>query len=151
MMCVFLFARRQTPLLAPTRTTHIGSEHDRVLRIASELGLVQTRRKQLDVRTTAVNVLLVLGGELQNQVLVLIVEHIVHLRRVAIETSILRSLDSLILGVAVPLSSRPRPLTHLLGLLPAGRLHPAILVTYTSRTCTDCNPHRTSLGSRPQP
>ena len=111
-----------------TGTASIRSEHDGVLRIATELALVRSGGQQLDVGTTAVNVLLVLGRELQHEILSLVVEHLVHLGRVTVELGVLRGLDALILGIAVPLAGAPAPLAHLLGLLPASGLHPSVFV-----------------------
>ena len=60
--------------LIATGTASVGSEHDLVLGITAELGLVGLGRKELDVRATAVNVLLVLGSKLKDEILSLVVD-----------------------------------------------------------------------------
>lgn len=53
-----------------SRTADVRAEHNIVRGITVHVGLVELAVKQLDVSTPAINVLLVLHGELNNQGLV---------------------------------------------------------------------------------
>jgi hypothetical protein len=106
-------------------SAHIGSKHDLVVSVSTELGLVHVS-EELDVSTTAVKVLLMLHLELEDQVLVLISESLRHLGGKAVMLGILRGLDTLVSGITIPLTSGVLPCTHFTLRLPVGRYSPAI-------------------------
>ena len=70
------------------RAAYVWAEHDRVLRVLAQLSLVQPRREELDVRSAAVDELLVPHRKLQHQRLVLVLERL-HLGRVCVVTIVL--------------------------------------------------------------
>ena len=78
--------------------------------------------------------------DLKDEILSLVVEHLIHLRGVSVELGVLARLNALVLGVAVPLAGSPAPLAHLLGLLPLRRLHPSLLVSYILMYATKTAP-----------
>ena len=57
---------------AVASTADVGAEHDVVLGVAIEACLVKTLGEDLEVATTAVNVLLMLHGELNDKILALV-------------------------------------------------------------------------------
>jgi len=86
-------------------TADVGAEHDVVSGVAIEVGLVKAGGEELDVATTAVEVLLVLDGELEDEVLALILEGGRELGGDRVEAGILRGLETEILGgIAVVLA-----------------------------------------------
>ena len=93
------------------RTADVRPEHDVVLRRALELGLVEGT--QLEVGATTVDVLLVLGAELDNQILSFVANWLVKFGREAVEASILASLNSFVVFISVNFSGGVFPLTNL--------------------------------------
>ena len=60
--------------LLGARAADVGTEHDRVRRLAMHVLLVQRTWEYLDIATSAVNVLLMLHRQLDNQCLVLVTD-----------------------------------------------------------------------------
>ena len=94
-MILSLVAEDNMDLLG-TRSTDIGTKHNIVRRISMHVLLVHATIKQLDISTSAVDVLLVLHRELDDQRLVLVGDRGV-LGRNGVELSILRGLETLVL------------------------------------------------------
>ena len=93
------------------------AEHDVVLVVAAELGVVGLVGQKLDVAAAAVRVLVVLhlGGELDYEGLALGRGHLGHLARDRVEAHVLRAREALVrLLIHEPLAARDRKLAHLL-------------------------------------
>ena len=85
-------------------STDVGTKHDVVRRISMHIGLVQRAVEQLDVSTVAIDVLLVLHGELNHHRLVHIGEWF-ELGGHSVELGILAGLHTLVLlGITVELA-----------------------------------------------
>lgn len=76
-----------------SRSTDIWSKHDQVFTVTVHIGLVQFVTEYLDVTTTAVDILFVFNGELDDKVFTVIAEFI-EFGRNSVETSILTGLDT---------------------------------------------------------
>ena len=111
------------------RAANVGSEHDGVGGVAAELGggEVGSAGEELDVGAAAVDLLLVLDGELDDEVLaVRRLEGLGQRSGNAVELSVLAGLDALVGLVAVPLAGGVLPLAHVGLGLPVGRDRPAV-------------------------
>mmetsp|Transcript_23844 Transcript_23844/g.48278 ORF Transcript_23844/g.48278 Transcript_23844/m.48278 type:complete len:319 (-) Transcript_23844:72-1028(-) len=111
-------------------TADVGTEHDSVFCVTSELGACEgiASGEKLDVCTSAVDALLMLHRVLDDEVLAVRgVEHLVHLGRDAKESSVRAGLNALVGLIAVPLARSVLPLAHLSSRFPVGRLRPAVL------------------------
>jgi hypothetical protein len=86
-------SKRACTYIFTSTGTNYSAEDEPVGGLPAELLLVDVAAEQLDVATAAVEVLLVLHGELQHQGLVLIAELRV-LRRDGVEPVVLRRLDA---------------------------------------------------------
>mmetsp|Transcript_17688 Transcript_17688/g.29729 ORF Transcript_17688/g.29729 Transcript_17688/m.29729 type:complete len:230 (+) Transcript_17688:896-1585(+) len=87
---------------------NVGAEHDAVGSVTAEVRHLSTAggRHQLDVATTAIHLLLVLDGELEDEGLALVVERLRHLGVDGVEAGIRAGLDTLVsLLIAKPLAS----------------------------------------------
>jgi len=78
-------------------TADIGTEHDVVDGIAVEVDLVESRGDKLDVATTTVEALLVLDGELEDEVLALVGEGGLDLAGNGVEAGVLGGLETKVL------------------------------------------------------
>merc|ERR1719322_1410711 len=85
----------------------VGAEHHVVRAVAVHISLVEGAVEELDVSAAAVDVLLVLDGELHDERLLLVGEGLLELGAGSVELGVLRRLDALVLlGVAVKLARR---------------------------------------------
>ncbi len=120
-MILSLVAEDDMNLLS-SRSTDIRTKHNIVRRLSMHVLLVHTTIKELDISTSAVNVLLVLHRELDDQRLVLVGDRGV-LGRDGVELGILRGLETLVLLlVSVELARAHDELTKVVLVL---GLHPS--------------------------
>jgi hypothetical protein len=91
-------------------STDIWTEHDGIWRVTVEVGLIKTGRKQLDVSSTAINVLLLLDGVLEDEGLTMSGGNgLVQLGGNLVEAGVIICLETLILlGIAVIFTSAYR-------------------------------------------
>ena len=101
------------------RSADVGAEHDLVLGVAVHVLLVEVAVEHLDVAAAAVDVLLVLHRELDDERLAVRRRLLGELGGERVELGVLRRLDALVLlGVAVELAGGPHELARLgLGLV----------------------------------
>lgn len=91
-MVLALVAENDVDLLG-SRTANVGAEHNFVGGVAVHLCWLEFAVKDLNVATTAVDVLLMLDGELDDQGLSLIAEGL-ELARESVEASVFRGLET---------------------------------------------------------
>lgn len=112
-MVLALVAKDDVHLLG-SRAADIRTEHNFIGALAVHILLVQLAVEDLQVATTAVDVLLVLNGELDDDRLALVAEGFELLRQ-GVETGIFAGLQSLVLlGIVKEFASSPHELAKLL-------------------------------------
>jgi hypothetical protein len=68
------------PYLLGGRAADIRAKHHIIRRLTTKLALIRVGREELDITTTAIDLLRVLHGELHNEILALVRERLSNLR-----------------------------------------------------------------------